>query len=488
MTGFSGQIVQRFTGQIRSGVGSQLIAMMSGFALASFISACASALIIPLYTRTLTPAQYGTVDVVQTLVLIAASLAAMGVDHSLPALFHKPEFEQKSGKLISTTLRVISLISGTLAIIVAVASPIISERFFLDGGLWYLILIGCVTVFSLPLQSVVTSVLKLQIRPKQYVLVSAIGTATLLVSAFALVAGLHAGPAGVLASASASVVAVSLAGMFLIKPYLGERFDRSTAEKVLSVGVRVMPAGLLWVMLLNVDRLILIQFVPTSELGIYTVANKIANFVLLFTLALFGAWIPVALKKLATPSMTGNMRRTSELIVVVLLSGVIAIALFSQEMVKFASPAYADSAQLIPLLLVFNGPCIVVYSMLTLGAYTSGRVYFITIATALALLTNVVVNIIAIPSLGITGSAVATAAAGLVLLLTMWLLTFKIKPIPMLVMPIGTLAIVILFAIYTFGSSIDTFAEKMLVFMAFPLISCALLFASRTKALSPSQQ
>lgn len=479
IVGKSDNLSGRFASRVRSVFASQLISMMSGFALASLITAMASALVIPLYTRVLTPSEYGTVDVVQTLILIVAAISTLGVEHTLPALYHTYDYSIAKDKLVKTSIASISLASAGVAIVVGLTSPVLANILLHNHNLWPLILIGCASIWLLPIQSVVMTVLRLQLRPKLYVLISAIGTVTMLLSALIVVVVLNVGPAGVLTSTAVGTFAVVLAGTISLKSSLRSQLDRVIASKMFQLGVRVMPASLLWILLLSLDRLILVRFVPTSELGIYTVANKVANFVLLFSMALFGAWIPVILKRLSDTKNSGNVGPLSEIILVLLLTGVVGVGLYSKDIISLAAPVYTDSARLIPLLLIFNGPSIAVYSTLSLAAYTSGKVQYITIATAAALVTNIVANLITIPLLGIQGAANATALSGLVLMSTMWLLTRRERPVRIMVMPLGVLAIGYLFVIYNLNIEPGVLVVKALALITFPLTACAFLFVLR---------
>jgi O-antigen/teichoic acid export membrane protein len=104
-------------------------------------------------------------------------------------------------------------------------------------------------------------------------------------------------------------------------------------------------------MLQVVDRLFLINYVSTTELGYYSIANKIASLLGVALTPLYTAWTSLALAIQHEAEASQRYMTMSRLLVAVALTGSLALGLFATEILIVLTRApYLPAAPYVGLL------------------------------------------------------------------------------------------------------------------------------------------
>jgi O-antigen/teichoic acid export membrane protein len=249
----------------------------------------------------------------------------------------------------------------------------------------------------------------------------------------------------------ALIVSIPL-GFWFIQKELKLQFDKILAKEILLFGYPFIFAGLAYWIFGSMDRWMLGELSDNTQVGLYSIAFKIASVLSFFNLAFSQAWSPFVIKLYAE---NPNYRRILSQIFSYLFFGFafigILIGVFGFEVLKLTTPQeYWPAAT--TLIVVVMG--IVLYSttqITVIGISLEKKTYLLGIGSWITAIINFVLNLFLIPEFGALGTATATFISYFVLSSYYLYWTQKLHPIPLEVKKlIFTFSIVLLSIIFSF--------------------------------------
>jgi O-antigen/teichoic acid export membrane protein len=245
-----------------------------------------------------------------------------------------------------------------------------------------------------------------------------------------LVVGAGEGARGLLVGSYAAGGAFVLGLIVLQWRRLSLRFDRELLRRLLRFGLPTMPAEASLYLLNVVDRIIIIRYVGAPEAGLYALAVKFAQGVNVLVRGFQLAWPPLAY----SIRDDEDARRFYATVVTLFTAGcafvVTGMWLFSRWIVRaLAAPKFFDSYEAIGLITTAV-TLYALYMVMVVILGRTGRTGFNFPATIAALVTNVILNLLLVPPLGIVGAGLALVASYLVVVALMYGFTQRLFPVP----------------------------------------------------------
>ena len=377
-------------------------------------------LLFPIYARLLSKDDFGTQDLVATVVVMASMLLVLGMDSgALLHYYESPEDEQ--AKIRSTFLWSQVLLSVPVcALLIVFASPICGLLFDRPRMAPYLQLGVAVIPFTQVVRAL-SLILRLKFRTRTFVVLTTAGVLFQVLAAVVLVVVLRWGVTGVFVAILIAGILQALLGLALVRGAFRPGFSATWFASMLKVGLPLVPAALsVWV-LNYANRYVLARYATLADIGVLSVALRISS-ILLFAISAFEtAWGPFAY---SVAKNQDAARQTYAKVLIYFLALVMpataALSIFAREITSvLATPAYASGAALVPLY-CFSSVFWVLLYIVGMGAGMAKKTYHNTIATVLAACVNMALNLALIPSHGIVGAALATVAANFVALVYMY--------------------------------------------------------------------
>jgi O-antigen/teichoic acid export membrane protein len=206
--------------------------------------------------------------------------------------------------------------------------------------------------------------------------------------------------------------------------------DGPTLRRMLRFGFPTMPAELSLYSLNFIDRILVARFLGLAEAGLYSLAVKISQSVNVLVRGFQLAFPPLAY------SITDDdeARQAYSVIVTwfaVLMAFVVtAIWLLAPWVVRiFAAPDFFPAVEAVGP--VAAGTALyAVYMVLLVVLGRTGRTEFNFPATLAGVATNIVLNVLLLPPLGILGAGVALVCSYMVVLVLMFIFTQRLFPVP----------------------------------------------------------
>jgi O-antigen/teichoic acid export membrane protein len=410
-----------------SGYLRRLATTGAAYTAASIVSKLIAVALLPLYTRYLTPADYGAAEVMFAAVVSASIVVRLGMIEALLRFYYRED--EDPNRVVASSFAALFWVATATALIALPFARPISEALLPHpaadlarisiGGLWVLTMIEyLLTLF------------RLEERARAFFLTTILNVFAAIGLTVVLVVGHGEGARGLLLGSYASGAVFVVALLFVHRARLSLRFDRALLRRLMRFGLPTMPAELSLYLLNFVDRIILVRSAGLRAAGLYSLAVKFAQGVNVLVRGFQLAWPPLAY----SIRNDDEARRTYAAVVTWFVAGcafvVTGMWLLSRWIVRaLAAPEFFGSYKAIGL--VATGVTLyALYMVLVVILGRTGRTEFNFPATAAALVANVALNLALVPPLGIVGAGLALVASYLVVLALMYVFTQRLFPVP----------------------------------------------------------
>jgi len=383
-------------------------------------SKAVSILMLPIYTRLLTPGDYGVLALItmtfEVVTIFAGSRIAVGIFH----FYHKGESDREKRGVVSTAFLLLAVMySAAAAATIYWASPI-ALVVFGEGEIYAeLIRLAATSMVFEGLLLVPTALFQLQDRSKLFVLVSLVRLALQVASNLIFLIPFQLGVAGVMWGAVVTHGVMGTALSVWLIGSVGARFDLTAAKAFLRFGVPLMVMQVATFIVTFGDRYFLNQAGDTAQVGLYSLAYQFGFLVMTLSYIPFQqVWDPQRFALAKRPDRDEIYARVLIYVSILVVTAALGIALFAGDVLRvIASPEFHSAAVFVPVL----AAAYVVQSwsyFLNLGIYITERTEYFTLANWISAVVAVIGYVLLIPRWLAWGATITTLVA---LIVRCWL-------------------------------------------------------------------
>jgi O-antigen/teichoic acid export membrane protein len=382
------------------------------YSIGTLLTQFVSFLLLPIYTRYLTAADYGALSLVmvgQSLIVLATEL---GIVSGLFRFHHHFDSDEERSRLLGTVLYL--LIGAGAAIVLGVqwfAPEIAGYAFSFEGG-EDLLRVACMTGVSLPLVSLYLRTHQLAKRPWRFVGTSLCQFLINVTTTITLVVVMGMGVLGVLLGQLAAAGALALFCLIRRGHHLLSGFDTAKAGMLLRFSLPLLPTNIAAMVIALSDRFFLERLSSLDEVGRYAVADKMATVLMVLVAVPFSqSWAQFAYSAQKDASLPRAFARMFHVYAVAMTALAVLYAFAIRELLWIATtPEFASAYLVVPVLL--TGPLLHGFTtILGTGIHLANRTAAIPLFWIIAMAVNLGLNAWLIPEHGMIGAATATAAA-----------------------------------------------------------------------------
>ena len=456
----------------------RLAASGLAYQAASLLAAFLALFTLPLYTRSLTEADFGYAETILTLVILASILLRFGLGEAFVRYWHGADGPEARKRLARTTTGFV-LVSTTAALVAGVllAGPL--SELVLGTRNPTLMAYGVLGIWTFTNLEVAYSILRVDERRRAYLIASASNVVLTVALTVTLVVFLDEGARGyVLGNYAASGVILLGLWLFAVREHIGLPRGGVALGGLLKFGAPTIPADAAVFLLNVVDRAWLLRAESPEAAGLYSVAIKLATAVIILVRGFQLAWPPLAYSITSDEEAQALYARVTTVFIAV--SGVIVagFTLLGPWVVRLlAAPDFFAAHTALPWLALGWA----LYGLYLVLVTIAGRAE-VTIRTlpsaALGLVVNVVLLALLVGPLGIDGAAIALCASYVAMLLLLFALTRRAFRVPFqwrrvvpTVLICATVAVAGEVLLPSDGAA--GFASRLLVLVAIPLLLVA---------------
>ncbi|OFW53795.1 MAG: hypothetical protein A2146_08340 [Actinobacteria bacterium RBG_16_67_10] len=381
------------------------------YGLGGLVQRILAVLLLPVYTRFLSPSDYGMVETLIALTTVLVIVLRLGITNA----FFRFYFDSKEAahrRLVLRTSFWFTMAMATLGLVAGLAlSGEISTALFGSSDDAELVAAAFVGLWAQMNYEQLTALFRVEERSVAYVTASLANIFLTIALTLTLVVALDAGPLGVIVGNFTGTLVVYATLVGYRREQLGLQFDRSLLREMNRFGLPLVPSALfLWVTTFS-DRFFLVKLADAEEVGLYSVGVRIASAIALLLTAFRTAWPAVGYS--IEDDREAGRTYAFVLTYLVLITSWVAtgLALLSPWLVGWiAAPSFSSASTVVgPLafaVVPFAG-----YVVVAIGIGRVRRTQFNWVITGAAAAVNVALNLTLIPRYGMMGAAVATVAA-----------------------------------------------------------------------------
>ena len=400
------------------------------YGLGGLVSRILAVLLLPLYTRYLSPGDYGEVEVLVAATTVLTILLRFGISSA----FFRFYFDSTDARHRITVLRTSFWFTMTMATAGLIAglllAPEISHLLFGNGDEANLVRAAFVGLWAQMNYEQLTSLFRVEERSVAFVVASLTNVLITVGATVVLVVGLDKGPMGVIVGNFLGTLAVYLALLGYRREQLGLELDRGLLRQMNHFGMPLVPSALFLWATNFANRFILVKLTDTTEVGLYSVGVRVASAMVLLLTAFRLAWPAFAFSIESDEEAKSTYGFVLTYLVVISSWVAAALALLSPWLVEWlAKPDFASASQVVGPL-AFAAVPFAGYIVIAIGIGRARRTQFNWVITGLAGAVSVGLCFALIPFYGMMGAAVATVAAYAVMFLGMAWWAQRIYPVP----------------------------------------------------------
>mgnify|MGYP005841898201 CR=1 FL=1 len=354
------------------------------YAVGTVASRLVGFIMIPVYTRVLTPSDYGIIETIVRLVDIISLFLALGLAEALLRHYYLAKDEEDCRRLVGTvfTLNMGVMLIGSL--LTLPASPYLTRLAFGHEKYTLYVTVSLVGMLVANLIELPLTLWRAEGKAWRFTVVSLCKLVTHLTTNIILVVWLRWGVWGVVLSGLINAILWStVLGVAVLRRY-GLLFDRAWLKPVLQYGLPLVPAAISQFILHFSDRFFLTRYATEAELGLYSLAYRFGMLVSVFYRVVSLAWGPWAFQVGGQADGDTHLSRATSLILLGMATVCAGIALLSAPAIRLLSaPAFWRAADYVPLLAVAYW-LFVAQGPLSVGARLANRTDVLGVANMVA--------------------------------------------------------------------------------------------------------
>jgi O-antigen/teichoic acid export membrane protein len=372
-----------------------------------------SIIMLPIYTRCLTPRDYGTLELLTMTTDVFGMLAGLGLTAAVFRYYYKYETEAERNMVISTVTMLLMVFYFVASSIGFLSSDVLASL-ILEGGKedkFYFQLMFAIFFIQSFIEIPLTFI-KAQQRPYFFVLVNAGKLLLQLSLNIYFVVILKMEILGVLYSTLISSLVFGIGLVIYTFKTVGFSFNRGFARTVILFGAPFIITNISDFLLTFSDRYFLKSFTNLSVVGIYSLGYKMGF--IFFSLAVapfFNVWGPQRFEIASKSNALAVNQQVFFLFNLVIISFALGISLFSHDLFRIMSAREFWSAyKVVPLIMV-------AYIIQAWTAFVNfGILYreetkYMAYGAVVAAVSVIVLSFLLIPSFTAYGAAIATILA-----------------------------------------------------------------------------
>ena len=246
-----------------SGYLRRLATTGAAYTAASILSKVIAVALLPLYTRYLTPADYGAAEVIFAAVVSASIVVRLGTIEALLRFYYRDD--EDPDRVIATSFAALFWVASSAALIALPFAGQISEALFprspagLTRSLPDLVRISIGGLWVLTMFEYLLTLFRLEERARAFFVTTILNVLVTIGLTVVLVVGQGEGARGLLLGSYASGGAFVLALIVVHWRRLSLRVDRPLLRRLMRFGLPTMPAELSLYLLNFVDRIIIVR-------------------------------------------------------------------------------------------------------------------------------------------------------------------------------------------------------------------------------------
>lgn len=317
------------------------------YGLGTLLTRSARLLLLPIYTRYLSVAEYGALSLLNLILEIITYFCLLGVGMAATRFYFEKDATDAYQRQVYGNATFLMLVLPI--VVVAVAGPAVwwlAGRYLASIAFFPYIAVILAIGLLTPLIKLLSGLLRVQRRPYTFI---GFNLGFFLVQTAAIVAALvwlEAGLAGQVYSQLLANVLFAVAALVILVRYSRPQLNAPLAWRMLAFGIPLIPFFIFTWMESAAGRFALEQFVDLKQVGIFALAAQFAGLMALWATALDNALLPHFLDRARDDQAGAELGLlTSRYVALFGLMGLVIIVFAKPTIIIMAAADYHEAAR-----------------------------------------------------------------------------------------------------------------------------------------------
>ena len=390
-----------------------------------------SFLLLPIYTNLLSTYDAGIVFIIYTILAFLSPVFSFGMDSALFKFFNSKSFSKH--EVISSSIIALIISSTILSSIIIIVSLFQKDIFNIPYN--WLLLISIILFFD-SISSRLLIIIRLLEKPWYYLFIGLSNILSSLIFNIYYIEYRNLGEQGaVYALVLTSCIQFLGLSPILLRNISISQFNTSLLKKMFSFGIPFFPAAILFIITGLIDRFFINYYLGMDQVGIYGAGYKVGSIISIIIIAFNLNWQPYYLKHHRDILFAKNIKKISQFFSVFLLLMTVLISIGWELIIKIKLFNYSligsefwVSGIIIPWV-AFGYYFYGLFILQMPSIYIKNKQLWVPLFWTLAAMSNIILNTLLIPTLGLAGAGVATFTSYLIMFISIYIKNQKWMPL-----------------------------------------------------------
>lgn len=308
-------------------------------------------LLVPVYTQYFDTAEYGVFEIVSSGFILLTIFGMLQIESAIGRYYYELDTFEKKRNYISTAIYSVAGFSLVVFLLAGTLSNNLSVLLFDTEEFSSILLTAFIAVPLANLFNLFAVMVRYEQKPVLYSVVTFLQISVNIAIALYCVIILNTGIIGVFYGQIAGFSIGFLLYLFYFRKYLQFNFDRAILNNYFHFSLPMMPAVLGSWLNNHANRFLMVSQLTLSDIGIYSVALKVASVFKLLDMAFRMAWQPFFIQQYQQPGHKALYRKVFKGVSIFVLSLVAIMFLIASPLIQLiTTPEYYESAHIVGLL------------------------------------------------------------------------------------------------------------------------------------------
>lgn len=397
------------------------------YTFASFLQKGIGFFLLPIFTRFLTPEDYGIMNLLSSIVGFLSIMIMFSLHGAAKRLHFSYTTREGRASVWGTILVLVLLNSLFWTVIVVIFHPYLIDPLTENISFWNLTIMSLLATMLNPVYILYQTWLQTIEDGKSYALNMLLNfTLTTVLNLIVVFGGL--GVWGMLLANLIVAIVFFIYSLYKFSPFIVLRIDKKISKESFSYSLPLLPHNVSGYLSVMVDRVLLNKLASISQLGIYSVSNQFGIILNTITSSFNQALTPWLYKELSSGSI--DTKKLGQFTIgATLLCSIISllIVFFTPEVIRFMTVEAYTKAWGAVIFITFGYVLNGLYYYFSVPLFW-GRPQFVFVVSIFQLIVNFVMNIVLIPKLGYMGAGLSFLISMFVSAMLALVLTSKLYP------------------------------------------------------------
>lgn len=410
-----------------------LLKHSSIYGVGTVLSRAVAFVLLPLYTRYLTPTDYGMLELLDTTTGLVGIIVGLGIATSLSRFYYERHTDGERSQLVSTVFILIAIVTTILTGFASMLAPQLAALVLDSSEYAIYFRLAFVNLLLGILVDVGQAYLRMLYKSVTYITISVASLVVGVTLNVIFIVHLEMGLISILFSTFIVRVLIALPLTASILFRTGLQFSVPDARGLLKYSLPILPAALGNVLTHYSDRYFIKSFVSIADAGIYGLAKKLGGALHdLVTSPFISTFIPrrFQIVKERGDDAKDILRATFDTFFMGFLFLSLGVAVFTPEVVAMMTgPAFHGAGDIVPLLLISH----LIFAMkyhVEFGIFHAGKTQLYGLVNVVTAVVQLVSGFFLVRAFGVRGAAYALIISTSVNFVLLHMIASRLYPIP----------------------------------------------------------